>query len=178
MKPADEIKTPPALIGPAGKAWRCDLEKRRQMLSVDPSNDGTVAVWIVEAPWAHMAWHSYAIVLLHLRPLKEPRRTLFHLPNATHEMWVQALNPDYPREPAISEGEPWCFLTPNNFAAQFIAPDDAAAISRIDRDTQRICDGRLNPDTDFIRDWISLYGDNMVRPEFKPSAPASSRAVH
>lgn len=178
MKPTDEIKTLPALVGPAGKAWRCNVATMLQVGGIDPENDGTVAVWIVEAPAAHMAWHSYAIVLLHLRPLKVRRKTRFHLPNATHEMWVQALNPDFPREPAINEGAPWHYLVPNNFAAQFIEPDDAAAMSRVERDVQRICAGMLSPDTDFTRDWIGLYGDNMIRPEFRPSAPPSSRAVH
>lgn len=178
MKPTDEIKTPPTLIGKAAKVWRIDLEATRRFAKAKPENDASLAVWIIEAPWAHAWWHSYVLVLLHLRPLKDGRETKFHLSNATHEMWLNALDPFAPREAAISEGAPWCPLMPDNFAAQFIAPDDAAAISRIERDAQRICDGRLSPDTDCIRDWISLYGDNMVRPEFKPSAPASSRAVH
>lgn len=178
MKPADEIKTAPALIGSAGKAWRVDLDAIRRIAKAEPENDASVVYWVIEAPWAHAFWHSYMLVLVHLRPLKDGRPTKFHLPNATHEMWLNALDPFVPREPTIREGAPWCPLTPDNFAAQFIAPDDAAAMSRIERDVKRICDGTLSPDTDFIRDWIALYGDNMIRPEFKPSAPPSSRAVH
>lgn len=178
MKPTDEIKTAPALVGKVGKAWRCDLDKRRQVLGTNDDDGATLAIWIVEASWAHMAWHSYAIVLMHLRPLKDARPTKFFLRDATHEMWVQALDPAERREAAISEGGFWHPLEPTNFAGQFIAPDDAAAMSRIERDVQRICDGTLNPDTDFMRDWIALYGDHMLRPEFKTSAPPSSGAVH
>jgi len=128
----DPIAKAPSVAGKASKAWLCDLDAMRKHLREVHGTerpDGTVAVWIVEAPWAHPAWHSYAISLLHLRPIG--LETKFYLAGATHEIWVQALHPDHPREPAIAGSGPWLPLSPNNFSAQFIEPSDAAAELRV-----------------------------------------------
>jgi hypothetical protein len=107
------------------------------------------------------------IVLVHLRPLPDGRPTMFYLDGATHEMWLQALDPDGSREKVIAGaplGRATCqVLTPTNFAAQFIAEDDEAALIRIRDAVRRICEGTLNPDTDYIRHWMHLVGDNMIK---------------
>jgi hypothetical protein len=158
----DPIATEPHLVGPHARAWHVDLDATRRKLKQTADQDGTVRIWIAEAPWAHPCWHSYAIVLLHLRPLPG-KKTLIYLEGATHEIWVQALHPDYAREPAIRGEQPWAFMTPNNYSSQFIADSDGAAAARVEEVVQRICDGTLSPDTDFIRVWQALFGDNMFK---------------
>lgn len=159
----DPISLPPTQEGPRGKAWAIDLDAARATLKVAPEADATVAGWIVEAPWAHPAWHSYLIVLLHLRPLADARPTIFHLEGATHELLVMALNPESPREPMITGKARTNWLEPANFAAQIIEPSDGAARDRIINAVQLIVDGKLSPDTDFIWQWSLLFGNNMVR---------------
>lgn len=165
--PAKILKpiTLPALVGGAhGRAWLCNLPEGLRRAKVSETDDATLAYWIVEASWAHPIWHSYAIVLVHLRPLPDLRPTKFYLANATHELWVMALDPDADRA-AIIEGElsgRW-WLQPKNFAAQFIEATDDLALARIRAAVQRICDGRLSPDSDLIHQWVALFGDNMLR---------------
>ncbi|NOU05325.1 MAG: hypothetical protein HOO99_04000 [Hyphomicrobiaceae bacterium] len=159
----EEISQKPDVSGSCGVAWSVDLAALRRAFRDEPDSDGTVAVWIVDAPWAHPLWHSYAIVMLHLRPLSGASSPNIYLEGATHEVWVQALNPDVPREPAIRGHCVWSYLTPLNFGAQFIDADDGAAIERVHRSVQMICDGTLSPDTDYVRHWIHLYGDNMIK---------------
>jgi hypothetical protein len=151
----DPIDIAPTHIGGAGRAWEIKLPPH-------PDN-GTVAAWIVEAAWAHPAWHSYSVVLVHLRPLAHGRPPIVHLKGATHEMWVAALDPSHSRAPAIGGLEPAREMMPLNFAAQMIANSDAEAAARTFAAVAEICAGTLSPDTDFIRDWVKRFGDSMVR---------------
>lgn len=162
MIPEDNVDIEPSIKGAHGRAWPVDIAATRQRVSVKPELDGTVAFWIVEATWAHMAWHSYAIIVVHLRPLAEPRETTFYVDGATHEIWVYALNPEHARGPMI-KGQSLALLTPKNFAAQFIEISDDLACARVAKAVKMICDGELSPDTDFMRQWIALFGDNMVK---------------
>lgn len=102
----DPISKPPAVVGPHGKAWTVDLEKALALHHVKPEDDACLVHWIVEAAWAHPLWHSYSIVLIHLRPLPDGRPTKFYLEGATHEIWVYAINPDSRREELIETGNP------------------------------------------------------------------------
>lgn len=165
----DPIARPPHRIGAYGKAWMIDLGATRAKRGTTPDQDGCLSIWIVEAPWAHPVWHSYAITLIHLRPLADNRQTKFYLNGATHEMWVDALDPDGKREMIIDGGffgpdtcQP---LRPTNFGAQFVETGDVAAARRIEAAVQQICDGVLSPDTDFIQQWMHLFGDNMIKGE-------------
>jgi hypothetical protein len=72
------------------------------------------------------------------------------------------LDPDSPRNTAIKTGAART-LSPLNFAAQFIASDDAEASIRAENAARMICSGKLSPDTDFRAQWIAMFGDNMVR---------------
>ena len=93
----DDIGKMPDLIGGSGRAWRMDLGAMRTFQNIEAENDGTIVGWVVEAPWAHPLWHSYVILSSHLRPLPDQRKTIFYLPDATHEIWVYALDPEQPR---------------------------------------------------------------------------------
>ena len=162
----DPIMREPDCQGSHSRAWQCDLDALRKALNVQPEDDGTLVHWIIEAPWAHMVWHSYAIICVHLRPLPDNRPTKQYLKGATHELWVYALDPDKPRLPMI-EGSSQAtngFLVPKNFAAQFIVENDAAALLKVKDAVQKVCDGMLSPDTDYVRHWAHLFGDNMLKP--------------
>lgn len=168
------VLVPPAIEGPHGRAWSCDIDAQRRVLNVAPENDGTVAHWIVEAPWAHPLWHSYSIMLVHLRPLPRGQKTLIYLDGATHEIWVMAIDPNADRNEIMRRSVEGDWLTPKNFAAQFIAPSDDSAKDRVAAAVRGICDGMLSPDTDFQRDWIGLFGDNMFKD--RTARPVEERA--
>lgn len=158
------LNVPPSMVGKMGRAWQCDLDAARCKLVDRARQDATVAHWIVEAPWAHPVWHSYSLVVVHLRDLPGLCPPLLYLDGATHEMHVYAIDPDADRERMLTSPIDFsCWLSPLNFAAQFRAPSDAVAASRVCQTVALICDGRLSPDTDFMRDWVQLYGDNMLK---------------
>jgi len=161
----DPIKTTPDIDGHA-KAWRLDLAAAQKLCNIKPEDDGALDVWIVEAPWANLAWHSYGIVLVHLRPMPDNRETRFYLKDASHEIWVYALDPNQDRNEMLKTGA-LAFLTPKNFAAQFIEPNDDEARKRVETSVRMICAGNLSPDSDYLRAWTKLFGDNMIKAEYR-----------
>lgn len=165
------VLAPPAIEGPHGRAWMCDIHAQRRVLDVAAENDGTVAHWIVEAPWAHPLWHSYSIMLVHLRPMPRGNKTLIYLAGATHEMWVMAIDPNADRNEIMRRSVAGEWLTPKNFAAQFIADSDDGAQDRIAAAAHAICEGMLSPDTDFQSEWKALFGDNMFKDRPDARAP-------
>lgn len=162
-----ERMPPPAKIGAHGCAWRCDIEAFRRNLGAKQENDATLASWIVEARWAHPLWHSYSVILVHLRPLADGTATLLYRPDATHEFWIYALDPEHPRAPAVIGTETARFLTPINFAAQLAEPSDEAACTKLEGAIDLIIAGELNPDTDAQRQWEALFGNAMIKPEWR-----------
>jgi hypothetical protein len=122
----DEIVKTPDIKGKFGRAWRADIAEAQRAANVRPEDDGSVVMWIVEAPWAHLIWHSYAVILVHLRPMPDVRPIKFYLAAATHEIWLYALDPNQPRQPMIEFGQPkW--LTPMNFGTSRREPAAIAA---------------------------------------------------
>jgi hypothetical protein len=168
LRGRSEVKHPiaqtPTVIGPHGQAWFVDPAVTRSRLGVAAEDGSTLAHWIIEAPWAHPIWHSYALVLVHLRPLPDGRATKLYLSLATHELWLYAMNPDCDRADIIAGARPFeAWMTPINFAAQIVEIRDDLAIDRIRSAVQAICDGTLNPDSDATRQWVALFGDAMLR---------------
>jgi hypothetical protein len=161
------ITAPPTLTGKHGRAWSADLAAGRRKMRIDVSQDATLVHWIIEAPWAHPAWHSYSLVLVHLRPMADRRETRFYLDGATHEFWLYALNPETDHNDTVETGISRGWLHPKNFAAQFIEISDDLALERIERSVQMICDGKLSPDTDWQQAWVDLYGNNMIKREYR-----------
>lgn len=159
----DPISLPPVLFGEGGKAWLCNEAAGLKKLGAKPEDNASLAHWVIEAPWAHPIWHSYSLVLIHLRPMAKQPSPKIHFRDATHEMWLHALNPDKDRNHLLSDSiVKGHWLTPSNFAAQFIEINDYEAKERIKRTVQMICDKKLSPDTDFRSEWVKLYGDNML----------------
>lgn len=166
----DEVTIEPTCIGPHGRAWQLDIEKIRKdglkdgtFKQDDLDKDSSVGIWMVEAPWAHPAWHSYLLVLVHLRDNGLP--TKFYLKGATHEIWLYALDPDGDRQSLLERGinKNCRWLTPNNYADQFIAANDAEAFQRVEICVHEICAGALNPDTDAQGQWIKRFGGHMMK---------------
>lgn len=160
----DDVTTPPTLTGAAGRAWQIDLDAAYAAKGLSRQNDsGAVAEWIIEAPWAHPIWHSYGLTLIHLRPYPGLKgKTVFHLVDATHELWLDSLAADASRQEMIETGD-LKRMSPSNFAAQFIAHDDAAAEARIREAAEAVIAGRLHPDSDYRAMWAARFGDNMLR---------------
>jgi hypothetical protein len=162
----DTITKAPDLTGEKSRAWRIDIDTARAIGNWTTEEDATIAAWLVEAPWAHPAWHSYVIVLMHLRPLvADKRETKFYLEGATHEMWLYAIDPKSSREDFVTKCnfKELSILTPINFAAQIIEPSDDAAIARVEKAVQEICNGELSPDTDFQSMWEERFGNHMIK---------------
>jgi hypothetical protein len=155
----DPITNPPDMGGAHGRAWLINFSH--------PSWSQTklgacVALWVIEAPSAHPAWHSYVMSLIHLRPIPGLEPPIMYVADATHEMVLAALDPDKPRQPAIDGCDLWP-LNPPNFAAQFTAENDAAAMAHCEQSVRAIVAGQLSPDTDHTHAWIDRFGDGMVR---------------
>ena len=165
MERLDPMHTRPDQVAPHGRAWRRDLDAVRRAAGVG-NDDAMLVSWIIEAPWAHPVWHSYNLTLVHLRPTERHPRPVIHVPGTTHEMMLFALDPLQPREPMLRTNA-MAWLRPPNFAAQLVEPSDEEAIDRINATVASIIHGFLNPDTDALRDWINLFGDGMVRPEYR-----------
>ncbi|MCX5495773.1 hypothetical protein OSH11_13750 [Kaistia dalseonensis] len=157
----DAVNLAPTLEGPCGRAWLVDLAGVRRRLD-QARPDTTVAAWIVEASWAHPVWHSYLVGLVHLRPDPLVLQPILHRPDATHEFWLFALDPDKPRAPQISGEQRAAMLFPSNFGAQLACPSDAEAMKTIEAAINEIVRGTLSPDTDFRRDWVARFGASNI----------------
>jgi hypothetical protein len=169
----DRITVQPTITSTSnrdGRAWLADLDAGRRQQGIRTEDDATLVHWIIEAPWAHPCWHSYSLFLLHLRKRADGRE--FYIQDATHELWLYALNPDHDRNDLIVTGlvEMGDWLTPANFAVQFTEISDELARERVRRAVQDVCDGKLNPDADFRWQWAALFGDNMRKDRPHPEA--------
>lgn len=163
----DQISVPAEMVGRGGRSWRCDLDEGRRVIGVPREKDGVLVNWVVEAPWAHPVWHSYSILLLHLRPIEGLPPAILHREDATHELLVHALNPDHPREELIKTGVLIHFMTPINFGAQFVELSDELALDRVERTVREIVDGHLSPDTDYQLEWRRRFGSDMIKKEYR-----------
>lgn len=163
--PVDIIPIAPTLTGPGGRAWRVNLDLIRA--KVKQVDDAGVALWIVEAPWAHPFWHSYFVSVVHLRPIEGGRPPNLADPRATHELMIFAMDPAKPRHPQMIGDMAWQWLHPANFGAQLLEMRDEDAATRLEGAVSLIVEGELNPDTDAMPQWRALFGDNLIRPEFR-----------
>lgn len=158
----------PTFEGDHGRAWRIDLENARAKHNPD-LEDATLDYWVIEAPFAHPVWHSYAIIIVHLRAMPDHRETKLYREGATHEFWVIALDPEGDRtkliDTARASDETCHWLLPFNFSAQLVEANDTEARQKIEDAVHDVADGKLNPDTDFIRMWVQRFGGHMLKTE-------------
>jgi hypothetical protein len=160
----DPVFTPPTLETKFGRAWSLNLETLRKACNITAEQDCLLAIWFVEVPWAHMFWHSYAIVLAHLRPLEGVVPPTIYLADATHEIDIFALDPDKPRQSLMEGTVPFgtACMQPANFGAQFIATDEDAA-KKVRGNVEQILAGQLSPDSDYANVWGEIYNFSMFK---------------
>lgn len=162
--PADDpITTPPTRWGSFGRAWQLDIRALLIMNGHDPDNDAGIDLWMVEASRAHPAWHTYIMLMIHLRPLPGSGDPVIYLPGATHEFGLWALSDLAKRQDILDNGH-WAQwrLAPMNFAAQIIATDEEAK-GRLLGSVMEILQGAISPDTDYASWWAHTWGDNMLK---------------
>src|SRR3954471_15466633 len=104
----------PTLESKHSRAWRYDMEAMMRKRGVRRDRTGSLDSWVIFAPWANCAWHSYVIHLMHLRPYPgfQPR---VYCPSASHEIVVAALDPKW----ELNLMENPAMLTPPNFVGQW-----------------------------------------------------------
>jgi hypothetical protein len=118
------------------------------------------AAWIINAPWAHPVWHQYAMLLYDLTTPHPDGPSIIHLPGATHEFLLYALDPAHP----VAKDAPIHKITirrlhPANYGYQFKADSNDAALERVQAIVDAIVAERLSPDTDFRQQWNQLFPD-------------------
>lgn len=167
------VTMPPDIAGEHGKAWVVNRERALERTNTAAEASAWLVSWVIECPAAHPLWHSYMLTLMHLRPCI-PGETLIYLDGATHEIWLQAMDPRKDRTPLI-KGEEFANehgLIPLNYASQFIESSDLEASTRAAKAVMEVCAGTLNPDTDFRPSWQARFGDCMWK-----DRPGGSKAV-
>lgn len=162
----DRVDYPPQIQEKLGRAWCMNLRLHdRYHDGSDPLDAGSVDQWLIERPGANPLWHSYVMFLMHLRPIPGKPDARIYEEGRTHQMVLYALDPEADRNEMIERGFGLYsrLLDPVNFAAQITCESDELARDLIYDTVCRICDGRLNPDSEFRQQWIARFGDNMMR---------------
>lgn len=116
--------------------------------------------WIIIAPWAHPIWSQYALLLYDLTSPSRAGPPTIHMPGATHEFMLFALDPAAPvaRDSSIRDAS-LRLLQPPNHGYQLYAASDDDAVARIQQVVDRIVAGNMSPDTDFRWEWDELFPD-------------------
>lgn len=131
----------------------------REIVPANPPKHAWAAIWGIIAPWAHPLWSDYAMTLFDLTtPLERP--ATLHLPDATHEVVLYALNPDHRLKPDVPmTRQRYGYLHPANYGYQFRAGSNDVALARVQAVVDEIAAGRLSPDTDWRSRWDAMWQD-------------------
>lgn len=153
------ILEPPTASGSGGQAWRIRLPPVGQRAR--PDHDATVDAWIVRVPGAHVCWDHWALTVVHLRSIAGVRAAHRHVPEATHEFLILALNPEKPLPPldAAHAGFQIHWLTPIDVCMQFMARSDAVAAEILELAVTSIVDGHASPDQDWRPWWTRAIAE-------------------
>lgn len=166
----DEISRRPDLFGAMGRAWRLRPEECAPENNTALEDWPLVIGWLVEAPSYNPIFHSYLIEVLDLDILGRVQGDdppVILVPNAKYELKVWSLRPDISREQFLIDGgvpqdDNYCQLAPVNYCQQFVDTLESLK-ARMTLAVMGILDGRINPDTDGQRTWITMYGDDMAQ---------------
>jgi hypothetical protein len=155
----DRVTTKPTMTGPFGRAWRVDIRAQ----PATKGRETIVDFYVVECPGAHPAWHSYLMFAMDLAPRPGLADAVLYLPKATHEFHIWALNPEAERQSIIEAGD-WVgrVLTPMNFGAQ-VCMSQLEVEAKLVASVADVIHGRMSPDTDYVRSWAKMWGDNMLK---------------
>lgn len=142
------------IVGTYGKATRIPLPQSTRA-------EQTLVMWLLDAPQAHPFWTQYllSVVMLDDHPDFPPANK--HFPEATHELFVFALNPDYgPHDeetlkPFMEKGS-LPILQPINVVQQFKATGEQ--MKKLVRcAVQDVVDGKLSPEAPFSTESNNKY---------------------
>lgn len=132
----------PTISGRHGHAWQIEntlfAEQFRRFMA-GPA-------WFVLLPAAHPLWPHYLLSCAHLRTVDGFPRPQLSFPEATHELVLQALNPESAPNPTDTNG--WHTMTPVNVAEQFHVDDDEQAASLVRLVAQALVHGVLPSECD------------------------------
>lgn len=142
----------PDKIGAATRAWTLPIEEQMAKAHT-PDEVATLAMWLVEAPWAHLAWDKWLVSIIHLRDIPNVKEAKKKYPEAEYELMVAALDPQHPID---LDNPRWIFLQPVDLVEQFHGVDDAVAVHIIELLVDRVVAGVLSPDSDYRRAWQEL----------------------
>ena len=121
--------------------------------------------WLVHAPWAHSAWHSYIVTLVNLNTPVGGKPADTMRSGGTREVLVWAANPEVEIKTG-DQPEDWDFngglLWPANHGYHFVAESDEDAFARIEVLVKAIEEKLLSPDTDFTSTWDELFRDGVT----------------
>jgi hypothetical protein len=150
------LKEKPTAESKYGKAWRIDVTKMS-------SQHTTIVGWILHCPWAHPMWANYALAIVHLREAPGIKDAHKKFPEATHEIQVLALHPDW-------NGDPYALsmLMPPNLIEQATFIDDIAASQWLGDRIQQILRAELSPDSDYRKAWQILVKTPDAKLEYRP----------
>jgi hypothetical protein len=137
----------PDVVGRVGKAWKEE----------SPKKETSTCSWIVFAPDAHPLWDYYFISCVSLADFAGVTPAKKYNKDATHEIIVIALDPA--QIPTVNDINVIRILTPINFMGQWKEENDDSARTTIEKTVRDIVDGILSPDTDWISQWVSRFGD-------------------
>jgi len=105
------------------------------------SQEATLGAYLMYIPSAHLFWRHYMICVIHLRDIEGANPAVKQYPEATHELLVAALNPDYAPDP--NDPETIHTLRPLNVVVQFTVPKDEDAQEILTLAARACVDGRF-----------------------------------
>ena len=123
----------PALAGPAGHAW---LHRAPPYRACDRARLGT---WIIDLWPSKPAWSVYALSLAHLRDIGAEDLSIckpsIRTEGDTHELVLVQVDSRWP----VDLDQPFFWLEPFVFEAQFFATSDAAALEVAEASIRDLC---------------------------------------
>lgn len=84
------VKSRLSMVGAAGEGWKCEIEAS-DLLTKD--SEGSVSTWLLNCPGQSPAWSNYVIGCVHLRPIEGVKPAKLRFPEATHEIFLAAIDP-------------------------------------------------------------------------------------
>jgi hypothetical protein len=142
----------PTIVTELATAWRLSTVVDRAV----------VGCWLLESKRFHRFWSRWVLYAVHLRPEEGMSPPELENPDATHQIVISSLNPEF--EPNYKQLLPdggWAFLSPPDLVKQFNVPGDAAAASILEQMVDLITSGKSSPDSDYRQLW-SDYIDRMA----------------
>lgn len=106
------------------RAWMSDLPPVAER--PNPDTVASLARWHLEMPNSHPFWDRWVILTCSLADFPGVPPAKKEWPEATHELSVWAINPDFPAEEWAKGGV--SLLHGANHVVQFVCKDDAAAL--------------------------------------------------